>query len=66
MCYVNERKKTRAELLASLVGDGREEQCASSEAQVKPPQRADQVETWRRSRSERDRETDAWLMHGCT
>ena len=46
------RKKTiESELLAScLVGDGREEQCASSEAPVKLPQSrpGHQVEAWRR------------------
>jgi hypothetical protein len=62
------RKKTiESELLASsLVGDGREEQCTSSEAPVTLPQSrpGHQVEAWRRSsRSERDGETDmhAWL-----
>ena len=63
------RKKTiESELLAScLVGDGREEQCASSEAPVKLPQSRPGHWTPGRgmascSRSERDGETD---MHGC-
>ena len=47
------------ELLASLVGDGREEQCASSEAPVKLPQR--------QSRPGRDMASQSvWpLMHAC-